>query len=247
MSSVGRPRADPRSSTADPQEEILAAAADLFATVGYTAASTRAIAQAVGLRQASLFHYFPRKESILNELLDRTVRPTLELTRRLDETAIGPEATLWVVANRDVDNLCLGPNNLGALQLLPEARADQFAWFWRRRQRLFNFYKRQIHSGVSVGLFPSGAAPTAADLVFGLVESVITARSSVRADAGVPADVADACLRMLGVPPARLGRARRRALEFLVEDPPDPPLSGARGPNGVRPVLRITGSDSSDP
>jgi AcrR family transcriptional regulator len=71
MSSVGRPRADPRSSTADPQEEILAAAADLFATVGYTAASTRAIAQAVGLRQASLFHYFPRKEAILDELLDR--------------------------------------------------------------------------------------------------------------------------------------------------------------------------------
>ena len=144
MGTVGRPRADPRTSTAEPQEEILEAAADLFATVGYTAASTRAIAEAVGLRQASLFHYYPRKETILSELLDRTVRPTLELTRRLDDAELGPEATVWVVAERDVTNLCRGTHNLGALQLLPEARAEQFAWFWRRRDRLFAFYRRQV-------------------------------------------------------------------------------------------------------
>ncbi|HEX7444093.1 MAG TPA: TetR/AcrR family transcriptional regulator [Acidimicrobiales bacterium] len=218
MSPVGRPRADPRTSTADPQEEILQAAAELFASEGYTATSTRAIAQAVGLRQASLFHYYPRKEAILAELLDRTLRPTLEMSRRLEQAGLGPEATLWVLAERDVGNLCAGPHNLGALQLLPEARGEQFAWFWRRRQRLSSFYRRAVRAGVGAELFPAGTGPTAADLVFGLVESVITAKAVVRADPTTPSQIADAALRMLGVPQQRLERARARAVRFIEHD-----------------------------
>jgi AcrR family transcriptional regulator len=218
MSPVGRPRADPRSSTVDPQEEILQAAAELFASDGYTATSTRAIAQAVGLRQASLFHYYPRKEAILAELLDRTLRPPLEMSRRLEQADLGPEATLWVLAERDVSNLCAGTHNLGALQLLPEARADQFAWFWRRRQRLFSFYRRAIRDGVQSDLFPAGAGSTAPELVFGLVESVITAKPVVRADPRTPSQIADGALRMLGVPPARLERARSTAVRFLEQN-----------------------------
>lgn len=218
MNPVGRPRVDPRSSTVDPQEEILQAAAELFASEGYTATSTRAIAQAVGLRQASLFHYFPRKEAILAELLDRTLRPPLDMSRRLEQAALGPEASLWVLAERDVSNLCTGPHNLGALQLLPEARADQFAWFWRRRQRLFSFYRRAIRSGVESELFPAGAGPTAPDLVFGLVESVITAKPVVRADSTTPSQIADGTLRMLGVSSARLERARVKAVRFVEHD-----------------------------
>jgi AcrR family transcriptional regulator len=218
MNPVGRPRADPRSSTVDPQEEILLAAAELFAREGYTATSTRAIAQAVGLRQASLFHYYPRKEAILAELLDRTLRPPLAMSRRLEEADLGPEATLWVLAERDVSNLCAGVHNLGALQLLPEARADQFAWFWRRRQRLFSYYRRAIRAGVRSELFPAGARPTAPELVFGLVESVITAKPVVRADPSTPSQIADAALRMLGVPPGRLERARDLAVRFVEHD-----------------------------
>jgi AcrR family transcriptional regulator len=194
------------------------AAADLFAKVGYTAASTRAIAEAVGLRQASLFHYYPRKELILNELLDRTVRPTLALTRRLEHAAIGPEATVWVLAQQDVTNLCRGPQNLGALQLIPEAHADQFEWFWRRRHSLFAFYRRQIRLGAEAGLFPGAPPSSAPTLVFGLVESVITAAQSFRVNPEVPAMVADAALRILGVAPAGAKRARQLALHYLDED-----------------------------
>jgi len=233
MTPVGRPRADPRSSTADPQEEILQAAAELFASEGYTATSTRAIAQAVGLRQASLFHYYPRKEAILAELLDRTLRPTLDMSRRLERADLGPEATLWVLAERDVANLCVGPHNLGALQLLPEARGDQFAWFWRRRQRLSSAYRRAIRAGVEAGLFPAGTGSTAPDLVFGLVESVITAKPVVRADPATPTLIADGCLRLLGVPPARLERARTRAQGF-VEDDREAGATGAAPATGAR-------------
>jgi AcrR family transcriptional regulator len=237
MRPVGRPRSAHRQATGDPREEILGAAADLFGTHGYTATSTGAIAQAVGLRQASLFYYYPNKEAILTELLDRTVRPTLALTRRLDEAELGPESTLWVLAERDVTNLCSGSHNLGALQLLPESHAVQFAWFWRRRQRLFDFYRRQIREGSDAGIFPAGTSSSAPDLVFGLVESVITARPSVRRDRTVGAGVADAALRMLGVPPAQLHRARRRGILFEEADSRD----GQKGAPGVRRFGSISG------
>jgi hypothetical protein len=140
------------------------------------------------------------------------------MSRRLERAALGPEATLWVLAERDVGNLCAGPHNLGALQLLPEARGDQFAWFWRRRQRLSSFYRRAIRAGAEIGLFPAATRATAPDLVFGLVESVITAKPVVRADPATPAQVADSALRMLGVTPARLERARGRAMWFVEHD-----------------------------
>jgi AcrR family transcriptional regulator len=218
MRPVGRPRSAHRQPTGDTREEILGAAADLFGTNGYTATSTGTIAQAVGLRQGSLFYYYPSKEAILTELLDRTVRPTLDLTRRLDEAELGPESTLWVLAERDVSNLCSGSHNLGVLQFLPESHAAQFAWFWRRRQRLFNFYRRQIRDGSDVGVFPAASRSSSPDLVFGLVESVITARPSVRKDGTIGASVADAALRMLGVPPGQLRGARRQGIRFEDQD-----------------------------
>ena len=54
--------------------------------------------------------------------------------------------------------------------------------------------------------------------MFGLVESVITAKPVVRADPDTPSQIADAALRMLGVPPARLERARNRATAFIERD-----------------------------
>jgi AcrR family transcriptional regulator len=219
MSPVGRPRAAPRLSSGDPREEILRAAADLFGTSGYTATSTRAIAQAVGLRQASLFHYYARKELILVELLDRTLRPTLDLTTRLGQANLGPEAALWVVAKCDVSNLCAGPHNLGALQLLPEVRAPQFGWFWRRRESLFDFYRLQVAEGVEAGVISVDALPLGSDLVFGLVESVITATESVRADPLVSTTIADGSLYLLGVPTPRVRKAQRAGIQFLKDDP----------------------------
>jgi len=64
-------------------------AAGLFESQGYTSTSTRTIADAVGLRQASLFHYFARKEDILTELLDRTVRSAGEAGVKLSAPLLG--------------------------------------------------------------------------------------------------------------------------------------------------------------
>ena len=211
---VGRPRAVPQLAPVDVREEILSAAAGLFETYGYTATSTRVIATEVGLRQASLFHYFAHKDDILSELLDRTLRPTLEGVRRHPLEEYEPDLALWLLVRADVDNLCRGPHNLGALQLLPEVRDPQFEWFWRRRRRLFRTYARQIARGVASGTFAEADRRTAADVVFGLVESVITADESFRRRASTPNVVADASLRICGVAPGRVRAVCRRARVF---------------------------------
>src|SRR4051794_501481 len=75
---VGRPRAAPQSSSdLAPRDQILGAAAALFAEHGYAGTTTRAIAERVGIRQASLYYYFAGKDEILLELLEISVRPSL--------------------------------------------------------------------------------------------------------------------------------------------------------------------------
>jgi len=55
------------------KEQILEAAAQIFSHKGYHAASMQDIADAVELKKASLYHYFPKKQVILLNLLDRAL------------------------------------------------------------------------------------------------------------------------------------------------------------------------------
>src|SRR5215475_1353787 len=80
----GRPRiVDQRRPGDTPREEILDAAAELCTANGYTATSTRAIADAVGIRQSSIYHHFETKDDILDNLLVRTVDASAALAKQL--------------------------------------------------------------------------------------------------------------------------------------------------------------------
>ena len=52
------------------KEKILLCAVNLFAVKGYTETSVRDLADAVGLRGASLYNHFPSKNAILEHLLE---------------------------------------------------------------------------------------------------------------------------------------------------------------------------------
>ncbi|RZB13327.1 TetR/AcrR family transcriptional regulator, partial [Streptomyces sp. F001] len=117
---VGRPRAERRPTGGPaPREELLAAAAELFTTRGYAATSTRAVAERAGMRQASMYHYVSGKEDLLAELLESTVKPSLAYARELLADDGAPaERRLRELCRADVELLCAGPHNLGALYLL---------------------------------------------------------------------------------------------------------------------------------
>ena len=83
---MGRPRA---ADHADQRDRILLRATEAIAELGYGSASMAQLAQACGLSKAGLYHYFPSKDAILFESLDRYTKLLMDRlaevrTRRLE-------------------------------------------------------------------------------------------------------------------------------------------------------------------
>jgi AcrR family transcriptional regulator len=199
-----------RSSTVSAREEILDAAAQLFSELGYAATSTRGIALAVGIKQASLYYHFASKEDILAGLLEGTVQPSLSFANRLARSGSEPHVQLYALARFDVALLAGNRWNVGVLYQLPEVRAERFAGFRRERARLREAYGRRIVAGERAGLF-SHVEPVkvTTELVFGLAESVIAMRAEhpIANPEGLSGTVAQACLRLLSCPESKIAEA----------------------------------------
>ncbi|MDR0497695.1 MAG: TetR/AcrR family transcriptional regulator [Treponema sp.] len=79
--------------TLSTKEKILDAAIKLFSSKGYEIVSMRDIAQAVGIKAASIYNHFPAKRDILRGMFDfyvcesQKVFPDLNVMLRLVETA----------------------------------------------------------------------------------------------------------------------------------------------------------------
>jgi AcrR family transcriptional regulator len=203
LARAGRPRHhDQRRPGVTARDEILDAAGELFTTLGYSATSTRSIAESVGIRQASLYHYFKTKDDILCALLGQTVSPTLSFINSLRAAAPALTAAqhLHALAAFDGGQLLTGRWNLGALYLLPELRGARLEPFWSDRERLRLHYLA-LSQAV---LVQTGVDEAAADLPFRLVESLVNMWSvpSGPRRSALPMHVADACIRVLGIPDA---------------------------------------------
>ena len=203
-----------------PREDILDAAATLFETHGFSATTTRQIAAAAGLEQASMFHYFPRKDELLAELLDRTLEPALAYAVWLDRQQIPTDQKLYLLAYRDTLNICSGTHNLARLMHLPEARQPQFDAYWQKRLALKRTYGRYVASGLRDGVFVGVSATLGTELVFAMVESTIEwfARGRER-PAATAHQVAEAVLRLLLSAPRRLDRVVDDASKRLAAGP----------------------------
>jgi len=216
LARAGRPRHhDQKRPGLTARDEILDAAGELFTTLGYTATSTRSIAESVGIRQASLYHYFKTKDDILCALLGQTVSPTLAFIPSLlgAEPALSANEHLHALAAFDGDQLLAGRWNLGALYLLPELRGAGLESFWSDRERLRLHYLALSQAVIAA----TGVHLAAADLPFRLVESLVNMWSVPPGDerAELPIHVADACLRVLGVSDRETPALRERTRTLI--------------------------------
>jgi AcrR family transcriptional regulator len=64
---------DPTAEGAAAAQRIRRAGVDLFSRFGYHGTSMRALAAAVNLEAASIYHHFPSKQDILADIIDRTM------------------------------------------------------------------------------------------------------------------------------------------------------------------------------
>lgn len=180
---------------------MLDAAGQLFTTQGYAATSTRQVAEAVGIRQASLYHYFRTKDDILEALLTGTVTLPLAAWARLVARPLRAEVRLHALTFVDARQLWSSRWNLGLLYLLPEVRTGRFARFHRQRDELRNRY-RELSRDVVEGLpSPDGRSLVADpedDVVFRLAETVPNLRADGLGRPDQPLRTADLGLHVLG-------------------------------------------------
>lgn len=226
---AGRPRVLPqvvggRRSWKEPREEILDVAAGLFVERGFAATSTRDIAEAVGIRQASIYYHFPSgKEEILGDLLQRSIRPTLDRIEKIEflgaETGAAPGVLLYVLVVLDVRTLARAPRNAGVLARLPEVqRKEVFGPFGAARDELKAAYARL---GTQVAATHPNAAMTPDSNLLGtlllqLVEVVIGMRSDGhRINQTIEAIVAASCLRVCLADQARIDDVATRAVDLI--------------------------------
>jgi AcrR family transcriptional regulator len=209
----GRPRLRPASASGlSPREEILDAAAGLFVSQGVAPTTTRQIAERVGIRQASLYYYFAGKDDILLELLTQSVRPSLQTAAALQRRSDDPATTLYALALIDVQTLTRAPHNIAILYLVPEVQGGDYASFQAERAELQAVYGRLGHAVAAAGDLDPELTGT---LIMQLVESVIHLRRAGQLRDGYAHDIAAGCLRLAGLPPGKISRARRAAEELL--------------------------------
>lgn len=203
----GRPRAKPATAvSSNTRADILDAAADLFVRDGLST-TTRDIAEKAGIRQASMYHYFPSKHHILLELLAGTVRPSLSVARELHQqatVAAAPAAGLYALAHSDITMLSRAPRNVATLYLLPEVQNDAtYAPFRATRSQLQQIYGRM---GVAAAPAPLDKALTGS-LLMQIVETVISLRKSDEFELRHIDALAESCLRALGLTPTQITAA----------------------------------------
>lgn len=202
---VGRPRKNsPRRRGGTAREEILDAAAELFTTQGFATTSTHQIADAVGIRQASLYYYFPSKTEIFLTLLNSTVNPAVELAERFSTIGdLTPELRLWSLVAAETRLLLSQRWNIGKLYQLPVAASEDFAEFHAQRAGLRATF-RQFSADITGAPLESALN----DLPFHIALSVTDMRPN---DGKAPFDpsggaalpelaimLADAALRVVG-------------------------------------------------
>lgn len=133
---VGRPRVDKTNKSTNTRDLIMDAATELFTTQGYAMTSTHEIAEVAGVRQASMYYYFPSKSALLLTLLKTTMQPARDLSRALRESDLPDEQKLWTLVASEARQLLSTRWNVGQLYSIPTAYTEEFAEFHQLRKRM---------------------------------------------------------------------------------------------------------------
>jgi len=82
------------------REDILAAAARLFASQGFSATSMNQVAEACGVAKPTLYHYFQDKNDLLAQICDSHVHALLALVEEVKAQRLAPDAELRALIER---------------------------------------------------------------------------------------------------------------------------------------------------
>jgi AcrR family transcriptional regulator len=175
---VGRPRAAGADRSEDPAEDILRAAAGLFATRGFGGTSTAQIAAAVGLRQSAIFHWFPSKDAILEALFSRGWDRSLAYFAQVDALTLPAAVKLCMCLSYDAAFVAGAEPYLKLMIVPPELHQPRFGRLLAKRRHLIACLERFIAQAIEQGDFRPVDPPRAANMVLAVDEVVLDAAAS---------------------------------------------------------------------
>jgi AcrR family transcriptional regulator len=165
----GRPRSDGRPPLT--RRQVLAAAAELIAERGFGDTSIRMISNKLNANASSVFHHFPAKDSILDELVSELFRAERAFVQQVMEMDLSPDVALYKLIYED---LLVGAKDNLVVQrifLLPDLRSGRFPLAAEHWNELVSAYAGTIGIGQKRGLFIRCDRRAAAEGLFNLLST----------------------------------------------------------------------------
>jgi AcrR family transcriptional regulator len=163
-------------------DEIIDAAARVFAERGYHGTTTQAIADVLGMRQASLYYYFPSKEAALEEVCARGTDGFVEAAERVMLRDVPPLEKLELLIAAHLAPVETMPDYVRVFinerRYLPDASRRRVG---RKSRRIERVFEQVIQAGIDDGsITPGTDAHLAMLAVLGMCNAVINWRGSDR-------------------------------------------------------------------
>lgn len=174
--SQSAPSGDPAIATGT-KHDILVAASRLFWQHGFRGTSTREIATAVGIQQPSLFHFFPNKAAILQELLAISLNDTLEASASAVLGEGSPATRLHEYLRWDLEELHRMPYVLAGVHSAEVLNAPGFEEWAEKSAQLASNLRELIQQGITAGEFVQQDLRLAQEAVAGQVLAHISFRA----------------------------------------------------------------------
>ena len=191
--------------------QIIEAAARVFAERGFHGATTQAIADVLGIKQASLYYYFSSKEAALELVCLRGVEGFFEAAKAIAARPKSAQERLALLINSHlsplVDRADFVKVFLNERQYLPTESRRRIGRWSRGLERIF---EEVINEGIAKGEFRAALDPRMATLaILGMCNAVSSWQRNENVDvAQISAEFARLVIDGIGARPAASWRRR---------------------------------------
>jgi AcrR family transcriptional regulator len=164
------------------RDDILAEALRVFSERGLESTGIKEIATSMGLTHPALYHYFPSKEQLVYEAVEKAIEDEIAaMEKALEGLPAHPSLRLYALARAQVfheldgrayvpfvNAFLYGPLR-NAAKLTDEQRAD----ILRLQRRIVGLYRDVIAAGQKAGDFAAGSPTMAAFGVLGVLSYTV--------------------------------------------------------------------------
>jgi AcrR family transcriptional regulator len=159
---------------------ILMETAELVARRGYQATTTREIAEAVGIRQPSLFHHFPSKASIVEALLEWDLGYAVPRVQQIAALDAPAAVRLYAYLRADVNHLATAKYNLSGVYSDEVISRPEFSRWAKLHERLHDTVEGIVRDGIARSEFIRVDSVVVRELIASILIGALTVHSGRR-------------------------------------------------------------------